>query len=402
MAPFRNAKLLALTFAHFSTDLFSGMVSILIAAQTTPLALTEGQVGILALGYSLSASLSQPVFGLLSDNRRAPWLAIAGIFWQISFVAVSGLANNYLVFLILMTASGLGSGAFHPPGASGVPRVTTPADRSSSMSVFMVGGNGGFALGPLIGSLVMTTFGPSGTLLFTFGLIISMPVLLLTLAKVRYEPEQTQDVSSEVSEVVAKQTTPRPIFLPVAAVILLFGVIFFRQAAFQIYNVFLPQLYGVEFGGQLLTSFFVFAALGAFLAGFLADRVGRFTVIIGTLSIAVLFLVLFRNTSGGGLLLVIAGASGFMLNASLPLTLLLGQELFPSKPGLITGVVLGWTFIAGGIGAAVAGNIAEVVGVQQVLSYGIPLMALAAISAIALAGTTRLRDYRAVSAHALM
>lgn len=367
------------------------MISILIAAQTTPLELTEGQVGILALGFSLSASLSQPLFGFFSDNPRAPLLAIGGVIWQIVFLAVSGLAPNYEVFFALVTIAGLGSGAFHPPGASGVPRVTSIADRGSSMSVFMVGGNGGFALGPLVGSLVMTTFGPRGTLLFAIAIALTLPVLVLTLGKLRYEPDQTDSAEVTGAELGDnQQAQTRSIsLLAIAAIVFLVAIIFFRQAAFQIYNVFLPQLYGVEFGGQLLTVFFILAALGGFMAGFLADRVGRHTVIIGTLALSIGFLVLLQRSVSPIWILASAGAAGFMLNASLPLTLLIGQELFPSKPGLITGFVLGFTFISGGIGGAIAGQIAEDIGVRAVLGYGAPIMALAAVSAIGLALTAR-------------
>lgn len=392
MAPFKNKQLLALAFAHFSADLFSGMVSILIASQTTPLDLSEGQVGILALAFSLTASLSQPLFGLVSDHKYAPYLVIVGVIWQVIFIAVSGLATTYGFYMVLVAVAGLGSGAFHPPGASGVLRVTTPGERSSSMSIFMVGGNGGFALGPLVGSRIVTVFGPSGTLIFAAAGVVLLPILLLTIGRLRYDATQTMQNMPVVA--TSQHTGSRSRYaaaLPSLAVITLLLIIFFRQSVFQMYNVFLPQQFGVGFGGEVLTVFFLMAALGGFLAGFLADRIGRDAVIISTLALAVFGLVFLRSSTASFWILVTAGFSGFMLNASLPLTLLLGQELFPRKPGMITGIILGFTFISGGIGGAVAGQVAERIGVAEMLVYGAPVMAAAALSAVAFAWITRLQ-----------
>jgi len=388
MSPFKNRRLLALAFAHFCVDLFSGMVSILIAAQTTPLQLSEGQVGVAALSYSLGASLSQPLFGLFSDHERSPLLAMAGVLWQIGFIAISGLATSYGLFIGLVAVAALGAGAFHPPGAAGVPHVTNRAIRSSSMSIFIVGGNAGFALGPILGSRVFNAFGPKGTLVFLgFGLLV-LPMLLLSIGRMRYDHSELEFNEATPGDRHSGLVAPVYAFqIVVLAFVLLGLLVTFRQAIYQIMFVFLPQYalqegLGLNFGGDLSTIYFIGAALGTFAAGFAAQRIGRFPVIIGSLAVGSVFCWFLTHTSSVLFLFAMAAGTGFMMNASLPLTLVIAQELVPTKPGLVAGFVLGYTFVSGGIAAAVAGRIAENIGLSVMLSYTAPIMFAGAVCGI--------------------
>jgi FSR family fosmidomycin resistance protein-like MFS transporter len=132
------------------------------------------------------------------------------------------------------------------------------------------------------------------------------------------------------------------------------------------------------------------AAGGALAAGFLSDRVGRHAVIAASMLLSGPMLYGLVHAQGAWMLLS-ALALGFCSNASLPLTILLGQEIMPDRPGVMTGLTLGFTFIAGGIGAAITGGIAERTGLLAVFGWLPLLLVLGGVAALALGATHRRR-----------
>ena len=96
-----------------------------------------------------SSSLTQPLFGLWSDKRGALWLLPAGIGLAGVGIGLAAVAPSYGVLVILIFLSGLGIAAFHPEGAK-FAVFASGRKRASGMSLFNIGGNMGYALGPII------------------------------------------------------------------------------------------------------------------------------------------------------------------------------------------------------------------------------------------------------------
>jgi FSR family fosmidomycin resistance protein-like MFS transporter len=375
-SPYRNINLLSLALGHFTVDFFSGSLPIVLATLTTPLDLSQAQVGLVAFVYSLSISLAQPLFGLVADSPYAPHLALLGALWQVALMGLTGLAGRFEVLLGMVAIGGLGSAMYHPPAAGSVPRLSAPQYRGRAMSVFLLGGNSGFALGPLIAGWVLNAFGARGTILLLIGGVMVLPFLAYRLLRLRYHatpvPEHPYTPGSTLD-------APAGFRFPTAATILLALVIIFRSWASVSLTTYVPQRLveleeSVDFAGSALFMMALAAALGGFAAGFLADRIGPHRVIVVSLLLASPLVMAIRVASGPLLLAVMAGV-GLCLLASLPLTLLLGQDLFPGRPGVMSGLTLGFTFIAGGVGAAATGAIAEQWGLTLVFTL-LPLLPL--------------------------
>jgi FSR family fosmidomycin resistance protein-like MFS transporter len=388
MSPFRNRRLLSLTFAHFMVDFYSGALPLLIAAQTAPLALDERQIGLVAFANRLTASLPQPLFGPLADRARAPLLALAGIFWQAVFFGLAGFSRRYETFLLLATIAGFGSAAFHPPGAGGVPRVSPRSQRNGSMGVFLVGGTMGYAVGPLVAGFAFAALGPRGTALFVLGALLASPVLVLSLRRLRYEAG-TLEAASEAGPEDGGQISSLAA-LPLGLLALL---VVFRSWVIMSMSTYLPQYVlqqgaGLVFGGNISFAFLIAAAVGNLAAGFLSDRVGRLNVTLLSLLASGPLLYLMLRTGGVGIF-AFAFVLGLCLHASMPLTLLMAQEVMPDRPGVITGFTLGFTFVAGGVGVAITGVIAEQIGLVATLNWLAVLPLLGALSTAALAVVER-------------
>ena len=79
---------------------------------------------------------------------------------------------------------------------------------------------------------------------------------------------------------------------------------------------------------------------------------------------------------------VFLGISGFILISSFAITTLMGQELLPEHLGMASGLMVGFTISAGGVGVTLLGVIADTWGVPMAIKtiFSFPLIALAAAS----------------------
>jgi FSR family fosmidomycin resistance protein-like MFS transporter len=391
MAPFRNNKLWILTAAHFAIDFFASAGPLILAAQTTPLNLLQGQVGLVALLYSLASSVTQPLFGWLSDRVRGPVLALGGFLWTAAFTALAGLARTFPVFALVTMLAGLGVGAFHPPGAAGVSLVSDARSRGCAMSIFLLGGTGAYALGPLVAGAILERFGPRGTLGFGVLGLAAAPVLAVALLRLRYDkPASNANSEPGAPDTSMPQAEPHPTIIGVAV---LMAVILFRSWTSNCLMTYLPQYFtmqgfSLDYSGQVLFAYGLLAPLGSLAGGFLADRIGSRAVIAVSMVLNAP-LVFLQLHAGGMALMVDSFVLGFLSAASLPLTIVLGQRLMPDRPGVMSGLTMGFTFVMGGIGTYLTGVLADQVGLGVALSWLPVLTVIGGVLAIFLPGAGR-------------
>src|SRR5205807_9517687 len=127
-------------------------------------------VGAIVLASQASSSLTQPLFGLWSDRRGAIWLLPAGVLCGGIGIALAADAPAYWLVLLLVVISGVGSAAFHPEGSKFAGFVSG-RKRASGMAWFSIGGNMGYALGPIATTAAITALGLRG------GLLVAIPCL---------------------------------------------------------------------------------------------------------------------------------------------------------------------------------------------------------------------------------
>ena len=265
----------ALSAGHFATDFANGALPALLPFMVDRFELSYTLAAAAMLASAASSSLIQPLFGAWSDRRGALWLLPTGVAVAGAGIALAAAAPAYWLVLVLVVASGLGVAAYHPEGSK-FAAYASGERRASGMSLFSIGGNLGYALGPTVTTPLVLAFGLTGGLLLSLPCLAIAGALLFTLpflGSFAPDPGRPQQFGGR----------DRP-----GALVLLLGVIGFRSVAWFGLITFVP-LWEVSIGNSkshgshLLTLMLLAGGLGTLAAGPIADRIGRRPVVVASM-----------------------------------------------------------------------------------------------------------------------
>lgn len=152
-----------LAVAHCLIDTFALMIQPLWPDLQARLAMSDPGTQVVYLLWSLSTSLSQFGFGIWADRYGARWMVGGGLVVAIVAISLIGLASTPAALVALLFVAGLGIGAFHPEAAAMV-GACAPKQRSRGMSIFVIGGAMGLALGPIYSGVLTSEFGMTALL----------------------------------------------------------------------------------------------------------------------------------------------------------------------------------------------------------------------------------------------
>ena len=382
---FRNRLFLAVATGHFAVDVLNGTGPVLLAVLAAPLGLSYGQIGLALTVYTLSGSLSQLVFGWLSDRFRGRPTVLGGIgaAWMLACYVAVALAPSWAVLLPFFLLAALGSGMFHPIGTAGA--AAAQRNRAASAtSVFFFSGQLGLAIGPALGGLLLQTSG-------NWGMLPLCAVALLPVGLLLTAPAAPPAPAVAPREQHSKTSKRRALSLATAAFIALVAM---RSSIQASYTAFLPTLFAgrswdAASYGTLAGTFMLAAAIGNLIVGELADRYGMrvVTVVPLLLSVPAGLLCLWSPTPAAAF--IGCALAGFLIGGQHSILVVHAQRLLPARQGFASGLILGFTFAAGAIGTWLGGLLADQVGLLTVLQ-GMTLLGLpTAILALTLPGYTR-------------
>jgi FSR family fosmidomycin resistance protein-like MFS transporter len=380
--------LFAIMFGHFTVDVLNGQRTVLIAYLSGPMGLSNASIGLFATVYAVIGALAQPIFGYLADRVGSRWIVTLGVAWISIFYALSvGVSGDLsLVFMILAS---VGSGAFHPAGASQATQIGQKymsGKEATSTSLFFLFGQAGYFFGPILGGKFLDLFGLSGTYLIA---TLGIPATLLLAWAVRDQPKP---LPQKIDPNTPSQTPPQPssaVPISIIAVIILGGVAFMQSWAQSNMTTFLPK-YLRDLGESatiygLSTALFMGgSAIGNFVGGIIADRIGKKIVVIGSLilsSIPLLFIGILGYSSWFYILTPLAGA---LTGATLSIIIIYSQYMIPKAKALASGLAMGFTFSSGAIGTYFSGAWADAIGFPLVFEITAGIALVAGILAIGL------------------
>ena len=355
--------LAAISFCHLLNDVVQSLIPALYPVLKDSFRLDFGQLGLISFTFQLTASLLQPVVGLYTDRRPLPFSLPIGMTFTLAGLLLLSVASTYLMLLVAAGLVGLGSAVFHPE-SSRVARLASGGQHGMAQSLFQVGGNVGSSLGPLLAAFIVVPHG-QGSIAWFSGVSL-LGIFILTGVGRWYR-------SHVRVKLLAKSVRPATLSRGKVAgalvilIALIFSKYFYMASLGSYYTFYLIHKFGVSVQSAQLHLFVFLGAVaaGTFIGGPVGDRIGRKSVIWGSILGVLPFTLLLphANLFWTGLLVV---PIGLIMASAFSAILVYAQELLPGRVGLISGLFFGLAFGLGGIGAALLGQLADQRGIDFV------------------------------------
>ena len=371
--------LVAISFCHFLNDMMQSLIPAMFPIFKASFHLSFSRVGLIALTGQLTASLLQPVVGLITDRRPQPFSLPVGMGFTLGGLILLSRAPTFGLLLLAVALMGMGSSVLHPE-SSRVARMASGGQHGLAQSLFQVGGNAGGALGPLLAAFFILPRGRAAIAWFALAALLAMGVLTGVGAWYR---RKAPDHLGQGGQPTLRPGLGRGKVAASLAILmaLIFSKYFYLASLTSYYTFYLISRFHVSVQNAQIH---LFVFLGAVAAGTLAggpvgDRIGRKYVIwVSILGILPFTLLLPRaNLLWTGILTVVIG---LVLASAFSAILVYAQELVPGRVGTLSGLFFGFAFGMGGIGAALLGRLADLKGIQYVyeLCAFLPLIGLLA------------------------
>jgi FSR family fosmidomycin resistance protein-like MFS transporter len=364
----------SIALGHLMVDLLNGSRSVLLAYLSGPLTLTNANIALISTLYIWTSSMTQPVFGWLTDRFGPRWFAAGGLLWMMSFFMLAMILPGKESLFFLVVAS-LGSAALHPAGAMQATlrgRTHYAGRETTAASFFFMFGQTGFFVGPIIAGPLLGTFG-------LYGLLIPAGLCLPIALNAGWQLRNTKPAQTGEKGQSRIQITRSAWFI-----ITLATVAVLQAWAQQNMMTFLPK-YLKDLGQEpalygLITGLFMGgSALGNVLGGQLADRFGKQRVAGIMLALASVPLFLISQVGWSPWLYLLVPLSGMFTGSVHSIVVVIAQGTIKGGMALASGLILGIMFSAGAFGTLLSGPLADTRGFPLVFQMTAGLVLTASL-----------------------
>lgn len=359
-----------LSVVHFANDFFAGSLGILLAAQAEKLDLSNGQIGLISTSY-YALSLAQPTFGWLVDHTGRAFLMVSGAFLTGVGILLCGFAPSFAWIMLAAFFAGLGSAMFHPVGLATARHLGHEAGKGKTVALFMLGGNSGFAIAPFIVGFILEANGPRGIAIPFLVSLLVVPYVLGRLRPALSVQLRAAEKAVHVPQNSTAQNSTRWNKVGVWMLLAYLVMVLVRGTVDQVLGTYLPTYYeqsgrSLSFAGIATGAVLFASAVGAYVGSRLSDTVSRLLIIGVSMAFVPPLLLLLLESEGVGIF-IFGTLLGLMLKASLPLLLMMGQEVFPGGASGASGLAFGWMFMSSTIGTFIASVLSDVIGLKETL-----------------------------------
>jgi FSR family fosmidomycin resistance protein-like MFS transporter len=376
--------LVSLSLCHFLNDMNQSLVPAMYPILKEAYRLDFAQIGMITLAFQLTASLLQPVVGIITDRRPQPFSLPIGMACSLVGLVMLSFANSYTLILLSAALVGVGSSVFHPE-SSRVARMASGGRYGFAQSLFQMGGATGSSVGPLLAAFIVVPRGQGSIAWFSLAALLAIVLLASVSLWYSRQPAMAarrgRRANAPAAATAAQPQLPRGKVIGAFAVllVLLFSKNVYTSSLTSYYTFYLIHKFQVSIqDAQMLLFLFLGAvALGTFAGGPIGDRIGRKPVIwvsiLGTFPFALM--LPYAGLMWTAILSVLIGS---ILASAFSAIVVYAQELLPGHVGMVSGMVFGFSFGLGGLGAAALGRIADATGIEtvyQVCSF-LPLIGL--------------------------
>jgi MFS transporter, FSR family, fosmidomycin resistance protein len=353
---FKTGGVTTVAVAHAVHDTYSAFLPALLPLLIEKFALSNTLAGMFTVFYQIP-SLLQPLIGRLADRTNLRLMVILAPTITGAAMSTVGLAPSYGIAAFLLILAGISSSTLHATGP--VLGSALSGNRlGRGMSFWMVGGELGRALGPLITVTAIAYLTLEG-----LPWLMLAGVLTSIFLYVRLDPISTR-TNHEEAQLQWREglNKLRSIMLPLAV------ILFIRSLAMSTLTTFLPTFLTREgtslwMAGFSLTILEVSGMVGAFLAGGLSDRFGRRRMlVISFVATPILMFLFVRANAFWKLPLLVL--LGFFAIAVVPVFMAIVMENAADQRAFANGVYMATSFVLHALAIIVVGLLADLIDLR--------------------------------------
>ncbi len=367
---FKTQGVVTVAIAHAVHDTYTGFFPALLPLLIDRFSMNNTAAGILSI-FMRFPSLLQPIIGRLADRKIYRNFIILSPAITGSAMSLLTISPNYGFLIFLLVITGISTSFLHALGPV-IGSKFSGDQMGKGMSIWMVGGELGRALGPLV---TVTALGYMTMENFPWVMLAGLFTSIMLFFKFKDITTQTQTEQVSISW---KQEIPkiRSVLLPLMLIIIT------RAMASSALTIFLPTYLtnqDVKFwvSGAALTIFEVSGMTGAFVIGSLSDRYGRYRMLlISTILTPILMVLFLLSTTAWKIPLLIL--LGFSLIAVVPVIMAIVMDNFSENRSFANGIYMAVSFVIGSIASILLGLLSDLLGMQTtfMISAGLVVLGL--------------------------
>ncbi|MFH1863125.1 MAG: MFS transporter [bacterium] len=357
----KHWRFLVHSFAHFVNDGYGGFLAPLLPILAEKHHLSLSLVSLLVTVQTLTASLSQPAWGYLSDRFPSRLFIIMGVLFAGIFSSLIGTVESFAILVLCILLGGLGTACFHPMATS-LAAAYTKENKGLAIALFITAGTAGYSFGPVFISFLVSELGLKN---MYWAVLPALAAGALWLVGGPYSKIRA------ASKPVSVFPPEEPSKVPWNPIYVLVGISVIRAYVLLTFTNFIP-FYLKDLGFSLKTrGVFLFAllfgdAIGSLIGGKFSDRLGRWKIIFWTPLFSLPFLYLFLF-SPNLFSLSFVFLAGVFLFASAPAVVVGAQAMMVKRESLASALQIGFAWGIAGLLISPTGKLAEHLGIYQTL-----------------------------------
>jgi predicted MFS family arabinose efflux permease len=282
---YRNYVLLILFLAYVANIMDRAVLSVLLHPIKLEFGASDTQLGLLGgLAFAVFYStLGIPIAALADRSSRRNVLAVAIATWSVMTV-LCGKASNFTTLLLARIGTAVGEAGGSPPSHSLISDYFPLSTRATALSIFALGVPLGNILGNYIGGVVSDSHGWRSAFMVVGapGLVVAALVFFTVREPPRGFAERRPAAPGSAS---ARADAPRLVeafrflytcksFLHLCLAAALHSVAYYGGSTFNATFLVRSHEMTTSEAGKVLAALAVVGALGTFLGGYLADKLG--------------------------------------------------------------------------------------------------------------------------------
>jgi MFS transporter, FSR family, fosmidomycin resistance protein len=361
--------LVALSLGHLINDTIQSLLPAIYPIIKQSYQLDFGQIGFLTLTFQLAACIFQPIVGHVNDKNPMPFSIVAGMAFSLAGLLTLAYAGTYEGLLIGATLVGLGSSIFHPE-ATRMARQASGGQLGMAQAIFVVGGQTGSAIGPLLAAFIIVPGGQ--TSIAWFSMIAMVGAMVLGWACRRFLAAARQAIMQSKKTATGPATSPATVKRQVVWSVIILMLLLFSKTAYSasfnsFYTFYLIEKFNISMQASqyMLFLFLVASAFGSLVGGWIGDKFGRTYIIWFSIVGALPFTMILPHVDlfWTAILTVVINV---IMSSALASIIVYAMELLPGRTGMVGGLFYGLAFGFGGLSAAALGALADQTSIETV------------------------------------